>query len=116
MPIKANYWLMVFRQTLEKTGSLVSELLYKEEKLQQKTFYYPNGNKQMLISGNEKWLNGEFKIWYPNSQLNFSGNYKYNLKDGEFQQIDENGKACKKRRLFWRKTHFRRGCGSGYNL
>ena len=76
-------------------GSLVSELLYKEKKLQQKTFYYPNGNKQMLISGNENWFNGEFRIWYPNSQLKFSGNYKYNLKDGEFQQFDEKGKLVK---------------------
>ena len=73
-----------------------SELLYKEEKLLQKTFYYPNGNKQMLIAGNEAMMNGEFKVWYPNSQLNFSGNYKNNLKDGEFQQFDENGRLLKK--------------------
>ena len=73
-----------------------SELLYKEEKLLQKTFYYKSGNKQMLISGNENMMNGEFKVWYPNSQLNFSGNYKNNLKDGDFQQFDENGKLLNK--------------------
>lgn len=65
--------------------SIVSELLYNEGKLGQKTFYYPNGKKQMLICGNEKIMNGEYKVWYPNGQLNFSGTYKNNLKDGEFQ-------------------------------
>lgn len=77
-------------------GSLVSELLYKEEKLMQKTVYYQSGNKQMLVSGNEEMMNGEYKTWYLNSQLNFSGNYKNNLKDGEFQQFDENGRLVKK--------------------
>jgi len=76
--------------------SLASELLYKEEKLQQQTFYYPNGNKQFLIGGNEKMLNGEYKIWYPNGKLNFSGNYRFNLKNREFQQFDESGVLLKK--------------------
>lgn len=76
--------------------SLASELLYKEEKLQQQTFYYPNGNKHLLIGGNEKMLNGEYKIWYPNGQLNFSGNYRFNLKNREFQQFDESGVLLKK--------------------
>ena len=76
-------------------GSLGSELLYNEEKLQQKTFYYPNGNRQMLISGDEKIMSGEFKTWFLNSQLSFSGNYKDNLKDGEFQQFDQSGKLVK---------------------
>jgi len=77
-------------------GSLVSELLFKEEKLLRKTFYYPDGNRQMLIAGNLDTIDGEFKIWYLNSQLYFSGNYKNNLKDGELQQFDETGKLVKK--------------------
>ena len=77
-------------------GTLGSEVLFKEEKLLQNTLYYPNGNKQMLITGNLEMMDGEFKIWYLNNQLNFSGNYKNNLKDGEFEQFDEAGKLVKK--------------------
>lgn len=84
------------RTVYREDESIVSELLYKDEKLKQQTFYYQNGNKQMLVSGSEKILNGEYKIWYPNGHLNFSGNYLYNLKNGEFQQFDDTGLLLKK--------------------
>jgi len=84
------------RTVYREDESIVSELLYKEDKLQKRTFYYPNGNMQMLISGSEKILNGEYKLWHSNGQLNFSGNYIYNLKNGDFQQFNETGTLIKK--------------------
>ena len=76
--------------------SVGSELLYKEEKLLAQTFFYPNGKKQISFFGDEEVLNGEYKVWYPNGQLSFSGNYKDNRKDGEFQQFDQAGILVKK--------------------
>lgn len=76
--------------------TLASELLYNEEKLQKQTFFYPYGNKHMAFSGDEKTLNGEYKMWHLNGQLNFSGNYTNNLKNGEFQLLDESGVLVKK--------------------
>ena len=76
--------------------SVASEILYKGGKLQQQILFYPNGNKQMLISGSDKIMNGDYKIWYPNGILSFSGKYRYNLKNGEFQQFDESGALLKK--------------------
>lgn len=84
------------RTVYREDESIASELLYDEDKLQKQIFYYPNGKKQMLISGGEKILNGEYKIWYPSGQLNFSGYYKYNLKNGEFLQFEETGLVSKK--------------------
>ena len=77
-------------------NSIGSELLYKEEKLQRSTFFYPNGNKQISFFGDEDTLNGQFKMWFPDGQLSFSGNYKNNIKDGEFLQFDQSGTVLKK--------------------
>ena len=67
---------------------LEGQLIYKADQLQQQTFFYPNGNKQTSFQGDENILNGEFKMWYEDGQLSFSGNYKNNIKDGEFESFD----------------------------
>jgi len=76
--------------------TIASELLYKEEKLQKHTFFYQNGKKQMAFSGDEKILNGEYRMWHSNGQLSFLGNYTNNLKNGEFQMFDESGIMVRK--------------------
>ncbi|HEY3370331.1 MAG TPA: TonB family protein [Prolixibacteraceae bacterium] len=68
---------------------IASELIYKIDTLQGRTYFYRNGNKQMTVMGDEKTMNGEFKMWLANGQLTFSGNYKNNLKDGQFESFDE---------------------------
>ena len=77
-------------------GSIESEQIVAKDKNQQKTTYFPNGNKQTVISGDESILNGVYEIWYPNGQLNFSGKYNNDLKDGEFQQFDSSGTLIRK--------------------
>lgn len=72
-------------------GSIEKEQLIKDDQQLQVTNFYPNGNKYSVSSGDEKTLNGEYRMWYPNGQLWIFGNYKNNLKDGEFQQFDESG-------------------------
>ena len=67
---------------------LESQGIFKADKLQQQTFFYSNGNRQTLFQEDENILNGEFKMWYEDGQLSFSGNYKNNLKDGEFESFD----------------------------
>lgn len=72
-------------------GSIEKEELIKDDQILSATCFYPDGKKQSVSSGDEKNLNGEFQMWYPNGQLSYSGYYKNNLKDGEFQQFDEGG-------------------------
>jgi TonB family protein len=72
-------------------GSIEKEQLIKDDQQLHLTCFYPDGKKQSVSSGDEKTLNGEYRMWYPNGQLWFFGNYKNNLKDGEFQQFDEGG-------------------------
>ena len=50
----------------------------------------------MAFSGDEKTMNGEYKMWHPNGQLSFSGNYLNNLKNGEFQLFDQSGILVRK--------------------
>jgi len=77
-------------------GSIEKEQYIKDDQLLQETYFYPNGKKQSVSSGDEKNLNGEYQTWYPNGQLSFKGNYKNNLKDGEFDQFDESGAIVQK--------------------
>ena len=72
-------------------GSVENELIYKKGNLQKEIGYFPDGKIQFLFSRKERILQGEYKIWHPNGQLNYSGNYKNNLKDGVFQTLDESG-------------------------
>lgn len=72
-------------------GSVENEQFCQAGILIMETGFYPDGKKQFLFSGDERILNGEYKIWFPNGQLNYSGAYKNNRKDGEFRMFDESG-------------------------
>jgi len=78
-----------------KTGSIEKIFIYTKEEIISKILYYPNGQKKSMIPG-DKVLNGEYKLWYPTGQLSFSGNYKDDIKNGDFEQFDESGVPQKK--------------------
>lgn len=71
--------------------SVAAEMIYMNDTLREQTYYYPNGAKQMTLSGDENTLNGEFTMWHPNGTISFLGRYKNNLKNGEFKSFDESG-------------------------
>lgn len=73
-----------------------SELTYKEGIESSYLTFYGNGNKELYIEGNPATLNGDYKMWYPNGQLQFSGHYKNNRKHGEFESYAEDGKILSK--------------------
>lgn len=79
----------------KEDGSLLKTLHYLNGELLFQNLYYPNGQKQAMLSGANK-LNGAFKTWYPGGQLSFSGNYKDSLKNGDFEQFSETGTSLKK--------------------
>lgn len=78
-----------------KDGILEKTLTYRKDAIISQMDYYPNGQPKSLVPGDPE-LNGEFKMWYPNGQLSFKGNYTDNLKEGEFELLDESGKTLKK--------------------
>jgi TonB family protein len=84
------------QQIFSENEVLETESVYKNGLLQQMTDYYSNGNKHMMYSGDEKALNGAFKMWHPNGQLGFNGNYENNLKDGIFESFDASGNPERK--------------------
>lgn len=71
--------------------SVAAEMIYMNDTLREQTYYYPNGAKQMTLSGDENTLNGEFTMWHPNGTISFLGRYKNNVKHGEFKSFDESG-------------------------
>ncbi len=75
----------------QSNGIIAKEQTFRKDTLLSELTYYPDGHKYMLYSGDEKQLNGKYKIWYPNGKLSFSGNYKSNLKEGDFQSFDQSG-------------------------
>lgn len=79
-----------------KEQVLTAEMIYKDDILLEQTYFYPDGKKQMSFAGDEKMLNGEFTMWHPNGQMSFLGHYKNNLKDGEFESFDKEGKQDRK--------------------
>lgn len=95
---KANKQLVKdgIQNEYDENGRVESEKIYKQGVLQQQTSFYSNGQKHMMITGDERFLNGPFKIWYPNGQLSFSGNYEANLKEGVFESFDVSGNLEKK--------------------
>jgi len=74
-----------------KDGTIEKKSTYKAGMLIQDITHYSNGKEQLLVSRFGKTIDGEYKIWYENGQLYFSGNYKEDLKDGEFRSFDPNG-------------------------
>jgi len=69
---------------------------FQKGELALQTYYYANGQKELQIPGNADRMNGEYKMWYPNGQLSFSGVYKNGLKEGTFILFDESGQVLKK--------------------
>ncbi len=82
-------------QLFTSNNILEADLVYKDGKIVEITSYYKNGNKQMLLSGDDKTLNGSYKIWFANGRLNLVGNYINNEKDDLFQLFDESEKLIK---------------------
>lgn len=78
-----------------KDGSIDKSFVYKKENVVCQNLYYPNGQKKSTIPGTDL-LNGEYKMWYPTGQLNFTGDYDNNLKNGDFELFDESGTTIKK--------------------
>jgi len=74
-----------------KDGTIETKSTFKSGVLIQEISYFSNGKEQLLVSRYGKAIDGEYKIWYENGQLYFCGNYKENLKDGEFRAFDPNG-------------------------
>lgn len=77
-------------------GQIVKEEIVKEDKLIKRTTFYPDGKKELMVSGDEKILNGEYQMWYPSGQISFSGYYTNGLKNGDFQLFDPSGTPTKK--------------------
>ena len=82
-------------QLFTENNMLEGDLVYKNGKIAEITTYYKNGNKHMLLSGDDKILNGPYKIWFSNGRLNLAGNYINNEKDGLFQLFDESDSIIK---------------------
>ena len=77
-------------------GSIKMTSNLQKGELTLQTYYYANGQKELQIPGNADQMNGEYKMWYPNGGLSFSGCYKNRVKEGTFIQFDESGKELKK--------------------
>lgn len=78
-----------------KDGSLAKILNYTKEEIISQIYFYPNGQKKSMVPGGEV-LNGEYKLWYTTGQISFSGNYKDDIKNGDFELFDESGVSLKK--------------------
>lgn len=89
-----NLIIMDGSHTFYKNGSIHKTIIYKKDKPVIQNFFYPNGQMESTIPGID-YLNGEYKMWHSNGQLSFSGNYKDNLKNGEFEHFDESGNLLK---------------------
>ena len=53
--------------------------------------YYPNGNLQGEVIYKNGEMNGEYKEYNENKSIRLSGNYKNNLQDGEWKSYLEDG-------------------------
>jgi TonB family protein len=78
-----------------KDGLTYNILIYSKDKIITQILFYPNGQKRFMVPGGEE-LNGEYKLWYPTGQISFSGVYKDNKKEGDFELFDESGATLKK--------------------
>ena len=92
---KKKIFIDGFHTFYNTDGSIIKSLEYKSDSLLRQYKFYSNGQKQSKIPG-VSTLNGEYQIWYQNGQLSFSGNYKDDLKHGDFELFDEAGTSIKK--------------------
>ena len=53
--------------------------------------YYPNGNLQGEVTYKNGEMNGEFKEYHENKNIRLSGNYKNSLQEGEWKSYLEDG-------------------------
>ncbi len=53
--------------------------------------YYPNGDIQGEVTYKNGEMNGEYKEYHENKSIRLSGNYKNNLQDGEWKSYLEDG-------------------------
>ena len=84
------------QSTFDENGLIISKMVFKEDTLKKKMFYYEDGRKQVEVEGDRERMNGVFKMWYPNGQLSFSGVYRDNIKDGPFESYDQSGNMERK--------------------
>lgn len=77
-------------------NEVASELTYNEGIVVSALIYYENGNKELYMEGDAATLNGEYEMWYPDGQLQFSGHYQNNIKHGDFESYSEDGKTLRK--------------------
>lgn len=88
-------WLDGSHTFYNKDGSISKTSIYRKDKMISQILFYPNGKKQSMIPGGEE-LNGEYQLWYPTGQISYSGIYKDNMKEGDFELFDESGAPIKK--------------------
>lgn len=77
-------------------GSIENQQVFVKGWVQREATFYPDGVKQLSYSIENKVLNGDYKMWHPNGNLKYSGNYKASLKDGEFQEFNDTGVLLKR--------------------
>ena len=79
-------------QFYNDTGKLRVSANYKNGVLDGKfKAYYPNGNLQGEVTYKNGEMNGEYKEYNENKSIRLSGNYKNNLQNGEWKSYLENG-------------------------
>ena len=79
-------------QFYNDTGKLRVSANYKNGVLDGKfKAYYPNGNLQGEVTYKNGEMNGEYREYNENKNIRLSGNYKNNLQDGEWKSYLEDG-------------------------
>ena len=79
-------------QFYNDTGKLRVSANYKNGVLEGEfKAYYPNGNLQGEVIYKNGEMNGEYKEYNENKSIRLSGNYKNNLQDGEWKSYLEDG-------------------------
>jgi TonB family protein len=70
---------------------IINEYLFKEKKLIGQTLFYPDGKKQNFFECTANIKSGKYEFWYPTGQINLTGSYLNDQKDGEFKLFDVSG-------------------------
>lgn len=82
-------------QLFSEKGILEGELMYKNGVITQGTNFYTNGQKHMFLEGTDNEINGTYKVWFENGQLNFEGQYVNNTKNGVFHSYNQEGEKLR---------------------
>jgi TonB family protein len=70
---------------------ITNEYLFKERKLIAQTLFYPDGKKQNFFECTANIKSGKYEFWYPTGQINLTGSYLNDQKEGEFKLFDVSG-------------------------